>query len=292
MSHDLSHSANRDLVSRWVDHLLEFGNPRHFTEEAFEQKIRLSSGEESTLQLVVEAIRSVLCEKRNSILAEWNADGLIDENKSACDNLVARINLPEQFKTTFEVAVSKARVRDLQRLWFSLEKGYPEVAGQIFKLWSGFQERQMLRKLVGNYCFTGQKPLPLATAAQVKDALELLDRLTNQLDVADKEERILTLDLSQFVQFVDITLLDVIEKTQWLLKEQKKEQFTQNALASYANRLLKRCFDDLRLPNSQRDASGGGILRKNCGVDSVRMVSIMMHAPVVTPGARPSFSST
>ena len=151
----------------------------------------------------------------------------------------------------------------------------------------------MLRKLVGNYCFTGQKPLPLATAAQVKDALELLDRLTNQLDVADKEERRLTLDLSQFVQFVDITLLDVIEKTQWLLKEQKKEQFTQNALASYANRLLKRCFDDLRLPNSQRDASGGGgILRKNCGVDSVRMVSIMMHAPVVTPGARPSFSST
>jgi uncharacterized protein with von Willebrand factor type A (vWA) domain len=147
----------------------------------------------------------------------------------------------------------------LERLWYHAGDERGPFARQIVDLVDRLGDKYQVDELAGKYAFTGRTPLSIPQALLIKEELEQIDRLLQQLEEAAKTARIGVIDLEALAQYAepgDVEKLgDLARMIEQYLRDLAEQQglehsgqgyrLTPKAYRLFQGRLLERIFSSL-----------------------------------------------
>ena len=107
------------------------------------------------------------------------------------------------------------QIRDLERLWYGVERSDPPFAADLLNITERLGDKYQVEELDANYDFTGRVPMDVPRALEVKEELETIDQLLEQLREAMENAQVALIDmeaLAQFVQEADIEQLQGLQQ--------------------------------------------------------------------------------
>src|SRR5205814_5618445 len=125
-------------------------------------------------------------------------------------------------------------------------------------------DKYQIDELAAKYTFTGRTPMTIPQALEIKEELEMIDRLLKQLEEAAKTGQIGIIDLEELAEFAepgDIEQLSALQQQiQDYLREMAERQgieqtdkgfrLTPKAYKLFQSRLLAAIFDQLQAARS------------------------------------------
>jgi uncharacterized protein with von Willebrand factor type A (vWA) domain len=249
-----------DLVTPAFEHMLEFGNMRELTDEELARAIHLDIRQIAGLGPSLESLRRMLLERKAKILATWETRKVVDEAAQSYTKLASNVHPPESLKSDFQKAVREEQIRDLEKLWYRSGNDNSRFARQLVQLVDRLGDKYQIDELASKYQFTGQKPMTIDSALEVKTELETIERLLKQLEEAQKTAQIAVIDLSELSQFAEAEQLEglaemqrqveelvrQLAEQQGLEKTQKGYQLNPKAYKIFQGRLLEQIFSQLQ----------------------------------------------
>ena len=153
-------------------------------------------------------------------------------------------------------------------MWYLCENENSEFAAKVLHLVQYLGDKYLIDELAAKYHFTGQRPMTIPEALEIKDLLETIDRLLEQLQEASKNARLAVIDLEALQRFVeeeDIErlkgfmrqiedLIRQIAEQQGLAQTENGYQLTPKAYRLFQGRLLEKIFSQLQAARSGRHA--------------------------------------
>ncbi len=258
-------AAPPDLVSGAMDHLLAYGRPRRFTPEELANAIRLDPSQIKGLGPSLDTLIAMLEERKRAILARYETTKVRANAQRAMREQAERLAPPPQVAKQFAGALADENIAALERLWRRVDEQSPFAIG-LLRLVQAIGTRYEIEQLASRWSFTGRELLTLEKAIEVKEELEAIDRLLQQLQEAKKNARPAIIDLDALAEFADAEAVDnlrglqrrVNELLERLAAEQGFEstpdglKLTPKAMRIYQSRLLEKIFGDLQASRSGR----------------------------------------
>jgi uncharacterized protein with von Willebrand factor type A (vWA) domain len=264
-----------DLASAAFEHMLAFGSMRRLTQEELARAIHLDPSMFPRLGPSLEALRALLEERKRKILATHETDTVQEAAAGAFRDSSAGVDVPKPSRKAFDEAIREQQINDLERLWYRQKDEQSEFSRQLMRIMRTLGDKYPIDELAAKYAFTGQEPMTIPKALEVKEELETIDRLLEQLKEAAKNAQIAIIDmdeLSEFAEPGDIENLNRLqEQIEDYLREQARAQgleFTKEgyqlspqAYRLFQRKLLQEIFADLQAARSGRHTgpvTGGG----------------------------------
>jgi uncharacterized protein with von Willebrand factor type A (vWA) domain len=255
-----------DVVSPAFEHLLFYGNTRRLTEEELARAIRLDPSMIRGLGPSLEALMEMLRERKRKILATYETGRVETEARQSYHDLAAQMRPPSNLAKRFDQAVRDEQLRDLEQLWYRAGDEHGKFARQLLHLVGRLGEKYQIDELASKYEFTGRTPMTIPQALEIKEELEMIDRLLKQLEEAARTAQIGIIDmeeLSQFAEPGDIEQLNALQQQiedylrevaerQGLEQTRQGFQLTPKAYRLFQARLLTQIFDQLQASRSGR----------------------------------------
>ncbi len=263
-----------DLAGMAFEHMLRFGSTRHLTEEELANAVRLDPSQIAGLGPSLEALIEMLEERKRKILETYETDRALEEAVRAYHAQAAQMQPPASghpsLGKAFIEAVRTEQLRDLERLWYVVDGDESDegrrFAADLLHLRERLGEKYQVEELDGKYEFTGREGMDVPKALEVKEELEAIDRLLEQLREAMKNARIGLIDLEELSRFVDEAGVDELrefgEQVKDLLRAEAERQglemseqglnLTPHAYRIFQNKLLQEIFSDLEAARSGR----------------------------------------
>jgi uncharacterized protein with von Willebrand factor type A (vWA) domain len=260
-----------DLVSPAFEHMLAYGHMRELTEEELSRAIRLDPSQIANLGPSLEALMEMLLERKRKILATYETDRVQADARRAYRQAGERVKPPKPLKKLFERAFEEEQIYDLERLWYRtdadrMDRHQADFAGQLVKLVDRLGDKYQVDELAGKYQFTGRTPMTIPDALAIKEELELIDKLLEQLKEAAKTAQIGVIDmeaLSQFAEPGDLEQLSALRQQiedymreiasrQGLEREDGRYHLTPQAYRLFQGRLLQEIFSQLAAARTGR----------------------------------------
>ncbi|MCH8854463.1 MAG: hypothetical protein IID41_17700, partial [Planctomycetes bacterium] len=181
---------------------------------------------------------------------------------------------PEKLSRRFERAVREEQIADLDRLWYRVDQR-GDFARQLVQINHHLGNKYQIEALAAAYAFSGKQPMSIEEALKIKEELEAIDRLIEQLKEAAKTAKIYLIDMEALARFAEKTqmqnmaglqqqvqqLLEQMAAEQGLRKKGGKYSLTPKAFKIFQTKLLDRIFADLQAGKSGRhqvDIQGEG----------------------------------
>ncbi len=181
---------------------------------------------------------------------------------------------PKQYRQRFQRAIRDEQIADLERLWYRLDQR-SDFARHLVLINHHLGNKYQIEELAAKYTFTGRRALSIEQALRIKEELEAIDRLIEQLKQAAKDAKIYLVDLEALASFADpeqmqeLTglrrqvqqLLEQLAMEQGLRRDGGKYSLTPKAFKIFQTKLLDRIFADLQAGKSGRhqvEISGDG----------------------------------
>ena len=255
-----------DVVSSAFDHMLRFGKWREFTEEELANAIRIDASQIPNLGPSIEALIDKLEERKRKILEKYETDsvtGLVESNyKEQGEGLEP----PRKLKKDFEQAKLYEQLYDLERLWYAVGDDQSPFARQLVQLMKRLGEKYEVDELASKYEFTGSEPLTVPQAIEVKEELEKIDELLEQLAEAMENSQLAIIDMSTLSEFADPGEMENLEQLQQQAQDLMRElaerqglefdgnafQLTPQAYKLFQGKLLERIFSKLQASRTGR----------------------------------------
>lgn len=255
-----------DVVSHAFEHLLFYGNTRRLTPEEMARAIRLDPQQIRGLGPSLEALMEILRERKRKILATYETDQVQGEARSTFRNQAEQMRPPGKLAGRFQQAVREEQLHDLERLWYATGDEGSKFSRQLLQLAERLGEKYQIDEMAAKYEFTGQTPLTVPRALEVKQELETIDKLLKQLEEAMKTAQIGIIDLEELSQFVepgDMNQLSALQQQiQDLLREMAEQQgleqgksgfqLTPKAYRLFQSKLLLSIFNQLQASRTGR----------------------------------------
>jgi len=255
-----------DLVSPAFQHMLYYGSLRDLTEEELARAVHIDPRQIASLGPSLEGLLAMLLERKRKILATYESDTVQQQARDRWQRAFRRIRVPKPFAPPFHSAARGEQLADLERLWYRAERKAPEFAAKLLTLMEILGEKYQVDELAARYEFTGQTPMDIPKALAVKEELEAIDRLLEQLKEAAKTGQIGVIDmdaLSQFAEPGDMEQLSALQQyiqdylrelaeRQGLEKTEGGYRLTPRAFRLFQGRLLQEIFSDLQAARSGR----------------------------------------
>ena len=256
-----------DLVSPAFEHMLRHGTGRKFTEEELANAIRLDPSQIRNLGPSIEHLREILKRKKEKILATHSTAEVVREAEAAVDSQARATHPPGELRKEFNKAVRERQLADLEDLWYRAGDERSPFASQMLNLMERLGEQYQVEELAAKYPFRGNEPMTVPEALEVKQTLEAIDKLLEQLDEAEKTARLAVIDMEELARFTepeDVADLGRLQKEiQQLLKHLAEQQglvegasggldLTPRAYRLFQRKLLSKIFDKLRDSRSGR----------------------------------------
>jgi uncharacterized protein with von Willebrand factor type A (vWA) domain len=173
---------------------------------------------------------------------------------------------PGKVAGRFQQAVRDEQLRDLERLWYQAGDERGKFARDLLKLVERLGEKYQVDELAGKYEFTGRTPMDVPKALEVKQELELIDKLLKQLEEAMKNAQIGVIDMEELAQFVEPGDLEQLSALQQQIDDYLREmaerqgieegqrgfQMTPKAFRLFQSRLLTAIFAEMQASRSGR----------------------------------------
>jgi uncharacterized protein with von Willebrand factor type A (vWA) domain len=255
-----------DVVSPAFEHLLFYGNTRRLTEEELARAIRLDPSMIRGLGPSLEALMEMLRERKRKILATYETGRVETEARQNYHDQAGQMRPPSNLAKRFDQAVRDEQLRDLEQLWYRAGDEHSRFARQLLHLVGRLGEKYQIDELASKYEFTGRTPMTIPQALEIKEELEMIDRLLKQLEEAARTAQIGIIDmeeLSQFAEPGDIEQLNALQQQiedylrevaerQGLEQTRQGFQLTPKAYRLFQARLLTQIFDQLQASRSGR----------------------------------------
>jgi uncharacterized protein with von Willebrand factor type A (vWA) domain len=254
-----------DIVSPAFEHLLLYGNTRRLTEEELARAIRIDPSQIRGLGPSLEALMEMLRERKRKILDTYETDRVQNDAEKQYHSLADQLQPPPKLARRYQQAVREEQLRDLEQLWYAAEER-SAFARQLLKLVDRLGDKYQIDELAGKYEFTGRTPLTIPQALEIKEELEMIDRLLKQLEEAMKTAQIGLIDLEELAQFAEPGDLEQLGALQQQIQDYLREmaerqgleqtkhgfQLTPKAYRLFQSRLLTEIFSALQASRSGR----------------------------------------
>ncbi len=191
------------MVSGAFEHMLAFGNTRRLTEEELARAVHLDPSEIKGFGPSIDALIAMLLERKAKILAKWETSTVQDRARRDFHESAARIQPPAELRTQFERLVRDEQLRDLEALWYRAGDERSLFARELVVLVGRLGDTYQVDELASKYEFTGRTPLDVQEALRIKEELEAIDRLLEQLREARETAQIGIIDMEALSEFAE-----------------------------------------------------------------------------------------
>ncbi len=257
-----------DLVSGAMEHLLYYGDRRELTPEELARAVRIDPRQIAGLGPSLDALLEMLRQRKQKILSTYETDRVQGEAASRYRELGSKIRPPAKFKDRFHRALDDEQLYELERLWYRVDDERSLLARQLVQLLARLGDKYQIDELAAEYAFTGQTPMTIPEALQIKEELEAIDRLLEQLQQAAETAQIGIIDLDELARFAEPGDLEQLrelgrqieEYIRHMAEQQGLErtphgyQLTPQALRLFQGKLLERIFSHLEAARTGRHA--------------------------------------
>ncbi|MEX0938720.1 MAG: hypothetical protein WDZ59_12740 [Pirellulales bacterium] len=255
-----------DVVSPAFEHMLMYGSMRELTDEELARAIRLDPSQIQGLGPSIDALITMLQERKRKILATYETDTVQKLAKREFRDTAEAIRPPRILRDRFHRAVREEQIRDLERLWYAAEDDRSRFARSLVQLVDRLGDKYEIDELAGKYEFTGRTSMDIPKALEIKEELEKIDELLKQLEEAARTAQIGIIDmeaLSEFAEPGDIEQLSGLQRqVQEYLRQMAEQQgmeqtaggyeLTPKAMRLFQGKLLERIFSELVASRSGR----------------------------------------
>lgn len=256
-----------DLASAAFEHMMQFGSLRRLTPEELANAVELDPSQIAGMGPSLELIIQLLEERKRKILETYETQQVLKEAAKQYQDAAAQAAVPRRLQEAFIEIIRDQQIRDLERLWYGVERSDSRFATDLLNITERLGEKYQVEELDAKYTFTGRVPMDVPRALEIKEELEEIDRLLEQLREAMKNAQIGLVDmeaLAEFVQDADIDQLrdlkqqvddymrDMAERQGLSVDEAGNYQLTPQAYRTFQNKLLQEIFSDLEASRSGR----------------------------------------
>jgi uncharacterized protein with von Willebrand factor type A (vWA) domain len=255
-----------DVVSPAFEHLLLYGDTRHLSEEELARAIHLDPSQIAGLGPSLQALMEMLKERKRKILANYETDRVQEKARRLYYDLASQLRPPAKLLRRFQEAVREEQLRDLEHVWYATGDERGAFARQLLQLIERLGDKYQVDELAAKYEFTGRTVLTVPEAIEVKEELEMIDRLLKQLEEAAKTAQIGIIDMEELAQFAEPGDLERLGALQQQIEDYLREiaqrqgleqgkggfELTPKAYRLFQSRLLTEIFSVLQASRSGR----------------------------------------
>jgi uncharacterized protein with von Willebrand factor type A (vWA) domain len=255
-----------DLASAAFEHMLAFGSTRRLTPEELARAVKIDPSQIAGLGPSLEALMEMLRERKRRILATYEAETVQKEAGKAYELAGRGAQPPANLRGAFHKAIEGEQIGDLEKLWYKAGDEQSPFAMALMRLMEQLGEKYQVEELAAKYVFTGRTGMDVPKALEVKEELEAIDRLLEQLKEAAKNARIGIIDMEELARFAQQSDMEQLTAMQQQLQDYLKEQaerqgleftregyqLTPEAYRIFQGKLLQEIFADLQAARSGR----------------------------------------
>lgn len=255
-----------DLVSPAFEHMLAFGELRELSEEELARAVRIDPSQIAGFGPTIESLKAALEERKRKILQTYETDTVQKSARDKYREQGEQIKPPKQLRQRFREAFEEEQIRDLERVWYAHGDDTSEFARQLVKLVDRLGDKYEIDELAAKYEFTGRQSMTVPQAIEIKEELETIDRLLQQLEEAAKNAQIGIIDLSELAEYAEPGDMDRLAQMQRQVEELLRHmaeqqglergksgyQLTPKAYRLFQGRLLEQIFSQLQAARTGR----------------------------------------
>jgi uncharacterized protein with von Willebrand factor type A (vWA) domain len=255
-----------DVAGAAFDHMLMFGSMDDFTPEQLAQAIQLDPSMFPQLGPSIGSIEAMLRERKAKILATFDPAPAAKSAQSALASEQGVAQPPDDQRAAFDRAVKRKSITDVENLWYRQKDESSDFARSLLRLRDRLGDVYQLDQLTSKYAFTGRTPLSVPEALDVKEELETIDRLLEQLKEARQNARLAIIDMEELSEYLDTSEMENLnqlrEQIEDYLREEARRQGLDQAGKAYTlsphsyrlfqRRLLQEIFSELDAARSGR----------------------------------------
>lgn len=263
-----------DLAGMAMEHMLAMGDMRELTEEELARAIRLDPSMFPRLGPSIASLRAMLEQRKRRILEKYETGAAQRAAAQAFAQAAREATPPKELRQAFERAVREEQVGDFERLYYKLRDDQSDFAVQLTALIDALGNQYQIDELASRHAFTGREAMDVPTALAVKQELDTIDALLEQLKEAEKNAQLAIIDMESLEQFADsqeareqIQSLNELQRQiedyvrneaerQGLEKAGRGFRLSPKALRLFQRHLLTQIFSDLQAARSGRHAVG------------------------------------
>lgn len=255
-----------DMVSPVFEHMLMFGDARELTEEELARAVRIDPAQIAGFGPSIDALIAMLEERKRKILATYETEAVQREAAASFTHASRQVSPPRRMRQAYERAVRTEQLRELQRLWYLADDDNSPLARGVLRVMERLGEKYEIDELAGKYDFTGRQGMSVPQAIAIKEELEKIDELLEQLRQARETAQIGLVDMDALAEFAepgDVEQLSALQQQiqdymremaerQGLTQERGSFELTPKAYRLFQGRLLERLFSELQASRTGR----------------------------------------
>jgi len=255
-----------DLVSPAFEHMLAYGNLRHLTEEELARAMHIDPSQIQGLGPSLDALRAMLEERKRKILAKYETDSVQQLARREFRELADAIKPPRRLRRAYDRAVRDEQIRELEHLWYAVGNDRFSFARSLVQLVDRLGNKYEVDELAAKYEFTGRTSMDIPRALEVKEELEKIDELLEQLQEAAENAQIGIIDLEALAEFAEPGDVEQLRTLQQQVENYMRElaerqgleadggafRLTPKAYKLFQGRLLERIFSHLQASRTGR----------------------------------------
>jgi uncharacterized protein with von Willebrand factor type A (vWA) domain len=256
--------------------MMRYGSTRRLTPEELANAVKLDISQIAGLGPSLESLIEMLEERKRKILALYETESALRDTdrryRSASEPAAAQP--PEELRSAYDAAVKDEQIVDLERLWYKAARRADEggenspLAMALMRLMERLGEKYQVEELAARYTFTGREAMDVPKALEIKEELEAIDRLLEQLREAMKNAQIAVIDMEELARFAEQADIEQLGAMQQQIAEYLAEQaalqgleeqengrgyqLTPEAYRLFQGKLLQEIFSSLEAARSGR----------------------------------------
>ncbi len=257
-----------DLVSPAFEQALMFGDFRELSEEELARAVRLDPSQIAGLGPSIDMLRAMLEERKRKILETYETDTVEKKSRRAFQKASKQLRVPSKMEKLYRQAIALEQPFMIERLWYASDDDQSPLARGLLQVGQRMGDKHQIEELASKYEFVGNESMSVPKAIEIKEELEKIDELLNQLEQAAESAQIGLIDmdlLGEFAQPGDMDQLEEMRRqVENLLREQAERQgleknpdgggfrLTPQAHKIFQGKLLQRIFSQLAPSRSGR----------------------------------------
>lgn len=220
-----------------MEHFLRFGEYRELTEEELRDAVEIDPSQIAGLGPGIDALIDMLEERWRKILETYETDSVQALATKAYRDAVEGVGpstptgeRDAEILEAFSKAAKSEQMRDLERVWYAAEREDRALAGEIMGVLDRLGNKYEVEELAARWNFTGRESLSVEEAIDVKEELETIEKLLEQLREAKKDAKIGIIDLDELSRFVDQAGVEQLQGLQEQVENYLREQAERQGL--------------------------------------------------------------
>jgi len=249
-----------DMVTPAFEHMLMFGGMHRLTDEELARAVRIDPSQIAGLGPSLDALIAILLERKRKILAKYETDTVQSTVGRNYREQAIGMNPPHPLRQRFVQAVREEQIYDLERLWYSVDDERSPFARGLLYLMESLGDKYQVDELAAKYNFTGRTPMTVPQALQIKEELEKIDELLQQLEQARETAQIAVIDMDALAEFTEPGDVERLEELRQMTEDYMREmaerqgltnengayRLTPQAYRLFQGKLLERIFSNLQ----------------------------------------------